>query len=383
MERSCHHKSFHINKKEPLGRGSYGAVYKARCDQLPCVAKILHCVQPTIKDPKDPGARMIMEKFEQECIFLGSLRHPHIVQYLGMNNDLDSGLPVLFMELLDENLTKLLERSQEPLAHHAQVDLCHDISLAVSYLHSNDIIHRDLSSNNVLIIAGKRAKVTDYGVSRLAEIAPSVTPLTMCLGTSPYMPPETFREPPVYTKKLDCFSEGVIMIQVCTRIPPQPGPRTQLIQDSRNPTAGTVEAPVPETERRRNHIELITPSHPLQPIAVACLSYDEEERPSADQLCQKLTILKEKEEYVESVQRAEKQIVRETTVHRQEELKQLKDENRWLHERESQLQAEITSREEQFQWLNQELSEIKQTNTTLQMQLENLQKQLSLQVHIG
>ena len=102
------------------------------------------------------------------------------------------------------------------LAYYVQVDICHDIVLAIAYLHSNDIIHRDLSSNNVLIMAKSRAKVTDFGMSKLAGAAPSMTPLTKCPGTLAYMPPEALDEPPVYTKKLDCFSEGEIMIQVCT-----------------------------------------------------------------------------------------------------------------------------------------------------------------------
>lgn len=50
-----------------LGSGSYGAVYKTKCDQLPCAAKIVHSL---ILDPQDPEARKIMERFEQECAFL-------------------------------------------------------------------------------------------------------------------------------------------------------------------------------------------------------------------------------------------------------------------------------------------------------------------------
>ena len=148
------YRNFHIDKSECLGHGAYGAVYKAKCDQLPCAAKVLH---PTILDPADPGSGKVMQRFQQECSFLENIRHPNIVQYLGMTRDSESRLPVLLMELLDESLTKMLERSQKPLAYCVQVNICHDIALAVAYLHSNDIIHRDLSSNNVLIIAKSRS----------------------------------------------------------------------------------------------------------------------------------------------------------------------------------------------------------------------------------
>ena len=397
------YKDFHINKSQSLGNGSYGAVYKAKCDQLPCAAKVLH---PTILDPTDSGASKIMRRFEQECIFLQNIRHPHIVQYLGMTVDLESRLPVLLMELLDENLTKMLHRSLDPLAYHVQVDICHDIALAVAYLHSNDIIHRDLSSNNVLMIAGRRAKVTDFGMSKLVDSAPSMTPLTICPGTPAYMPPEALREPPRYTKKLDCFSEGVIVVQVCTRLWPDPGPRTHIVPDFRSPT-GAIEMPLLEPERRKNHIELIDPTHPLVPIAVKCLSYQENDRPSSEELCQRLADLKESSKYVESTQQNEKRQENSdsTTIKLKEQIRdlqireagyveQIQEQHHEIQVKDSQLQEtarkldqkekEIASQQKRVQQLNRKLEEqekasIKreQTNRSLQKQVETLQRQQS------
>ena len=298
------YQSFQIDKSQPLGHGSYGAVYKAKCDQLPCAAKVLH---PTILDPMDPGADKIRDRFSQECALLESIRHPNIVQYLAMTVDPESRLPVLLMELLDESLTKMLERSQQSLAYYIQVDICHDVALAIAYLHSNNIIHRDLSSNNVLVIAGRRAKVTDFGMSKLAGAAPTMTPLTMCPGTLAYMAPEALEEPPSYTKKLDCFSEGVIMIQVCTRLWPEPGPRNQLVPDSRSPT-GSIKMPVLEPERRKNHIDMIDPNHSLLPIAINCLKYQERERPSSEELCQRLAGLKDSQHYRDKVRQNQDEI---------------------------------------------------------------------------
>ena len=61
--------------------------YRALCDELPCATKILH---PTLFEMNDPGTRKIMERFEQECQFLSGVRHPHIVQYLGVSRDPES-----------------------------------------------------------------------------------------------------------------------------------------------------------------------------------------------------------------------------------------------------------------------------------------------------
>ena len=355
------YQSFQIDKSQTLGHGSYGAVYKAKCDQLPCAAKVLH---PTIVDPSnhDPGAVRIMDRFSQECALLESIRHPNIVQYLAMALDPESRLPVLLMELLDESLTKMLERSPQSLAYYIHVDICHDVALAIAYLHSNDIIHRDLSSNNVLIIAGRRAKVTDFGMSKLAGAAPTMTPLTMCPGTLAYMPPEALRDPPRYTKKLDCFSEGVIMIQVSTRLWPEPGPRTQLVPDSRSPT-GSTEMPVLEPERRKNHIDLIDPNHALLPIAMECLKYEERERPSSEELCQSLAGLKDSQHYRDNVRQHQDEIQAKDTqimslnLQLLEKDKVIQDKDKALQDKERVHQEEIASRERQLRQLNQQLLE--------------------------
>ena len=113
------------------------------------------------------------------------------------------------MELMDESLTRFLERLTGPLPYHSQLNICHDVALALAYLHSNAIIHRDLSSNNVLLIGeGSRAKVTDFGMSKLMDMNPRMTPLTQVPGTPAYMPPEALISPPHYSSKLDCFSHA-------------------------------------------------------------------------------------------------------------------------------------------------------------------------------
>ena len=214
-------KSIRLFKDQTLGIGSYGKVCKAECDDLLCAAKLVHetLFDPTAEDLVAPQRqhRLPLRRFEQECEFLSTIRHPNIVQYLGMFEDPDTLLPVLLMELMDDSLTHFLESTLHPIPYHIQVNICHDISLALSYLHSNAIIHRDLSSNNVLLIGSIRAKVTDFGMARLVDIHPQSS-RTMCPGTDVYMPPEAVSDNPVYTDKIDCFSFGVVAIQIITRL---------------------------------------------------------------------------------------------------------------------------------------------------------------------
>ena len=187
-----------------LGIGSYGAVYRAKCDQLVCAAKVLH---PILFQTRDPAAHRIVERFQREIEFLSGLRHPNVIQYLGSCADPESGLPVLFMELMDESLTSFLERppNPPPLPLHVQLDIAHDVSQALSHLHRHEVLHRDLSSNNVLLIGTCRAKVTDFGMAKLLGSDPHLTP-TYCPGTNGYMSPEALTDPPEYSEKLDVFS---------------------------------------------------------------------------------------------------------------------------------------------------------------------------------
>ena len=83
------------------------------------------------------------------------------------------------------------------------------------------------------MIAGSRAKVTDFGMVELYDVNRStahLTPLTLCPGTLAYMSPEALGEPPLYTDKLDSFSLGVLSVQIMTRQYPDLGRRFKIIE---------------------------------------------------------------------------------------------------------------------------------------------------------
>ena len=308
QERKFQFKEVRFLRDDFLGIGAYGKVCKAKCDDLLCAAKVMHetlfssTAEQLIAPEREQS--LPMRRFEQECEFLSTIRHPNIVQYLGLCQDPYTHLPVLLMELMDDSLTHFLENSLQPLPYHIQVNLCHDVALALSFLHSNDIVHRDLSSNNVLMFSNIRAKVSDFGMARLGDIsslsAQHLT-FTMCPGTDVYMPPEAVKEKPVYTDKIDCFSFGVIAIQIMTRLSPKPGDRRKKIEIE---NIGSVEKRISEYERRHNHITRVDPSHPLLPVALYCLKDEYIERPSAHEICIRLATLKKGPTYSESTQRA-------------------------------------------------------------------------------
>ena len=167
MELEHHFKSVQILRDQPLGVGAYGQVCKAKCDDLLCAAKMIHAVLFDVVIHHNEGLSPI-KQFEYECELLSGLRHPNIVQYFGVYRDPEAkGLPVLLMELMDVNFTRYLERSSQPLPYHLQVNICHDIALALSYIHTRDIVHRDVSSGCILLTASypQVAKLSDFGVA--------------------------------------------------------------------------------------------------------------------------------------------------------------------------------------------------------------------------
>ncbi|XP_064405234.1 probable serine/threonine-protein kinase drkD [Halichondria panicea] len=386
-------------KNDTLGTGSYGAVCKAKCDQLLCAAKLLYPVLFQMTAP-DPGKehRQPFKRFEFECQFLSRINHPNIVQYLGTYRDPDTNAPVLLMELMDESLTHFLESSPGNIPYHIQVNLSSDIAQALAFLHSNGIIHRDLSSNNVLLIAGSRAKVTDFGMSKFRDInITRLATMTTCPGTPAFMSPEALNEPPVYTEKLDNFSFGVLLVQTTTRQFPNPTNRFVNVQipDPRNPIH-LVEAklPIPELERRQAHISLIEPTHPLLPIARHCLKDRDIERLSSQQLCQTLDPLKKTARYQESSQQNMHQLIREkdeqlqanreTITHKNEQLQTKDLKNGELttslcqKTKEMQtLQDADEARERQLKRLNQKLLSSEDNTAALQQAIDQRDREVT------
>ena len=360
-----------LYKSKSLGSGSYGGVCKAKCDGLLCAAKIMH---PTLFDLRDPGRDSYLRKFREECHLLSLARHPNVVQYLATYYDPDTRLPVLLMELCDESLTAFLERSPGPLSYHVQLNICLDIALALVYLHSNGVIHRDLTGNNVLMI-GTRAKITDFDMSKLATGNPRMTALTLCPGNLLYMSPEALDEAKSYTAKLDIFSFGVIVIQILTRQFPNPTDRFRIVYSQIDKEVRLL---VPETERRQAHLQLIPETHSLKPLALQCLK-KEMQRPSALQLSERLSELKQAPRYTESMHQAQNssEIQQLEQQLRDQRIKKAKTREASEHQaRSTQLQRMVEAKDRQLQENQQTIEENQRTIATKQHAIETKERQL-------
>ena len=374
-------KRIEIFHEQTLGIGAYGKVCRAQCDNLMCAAKILHPTLVYVDQSTHLSPQWPLQRFERECELLSAIRHPNIVQYLGSHHDDSTQLPVILMELMNENLTDYLtSANDQSIPYHIQVNICHDITLALVFLHSNNIIHRDLSSNNILLTCSLRAKVTDFGMARLSDLSHQAHgDMTICPGTEVYMPPEAVQDQPMYTEKIDCFSFGVIVIQIITRQFPNPGDRYIRHVDEHSCCPATLTI-VPEIKRRHNHISQIDPTDPILSLTRDCLQDNPVQRPSAQHLCESFAHLKHSSRYYSSerttlVEFDNRSQVSDYTV----QLRHIQQMRRVIQSYETHLAEKdctIYSLRRENEQLNQQQLQTSHQTETLQQGYSNLQQEI-------
>ena len=210
----------------------------------------------------------------------------------------------------------------------------------------------------------------------------------MCPGTDVYMPPEAVQEEPVYTEKIDCFAFGVIIVQILTRKFPKPGNRRKEVEINHPGfPSGVVEVRISEVERRQNHISTIDPNHTLLPIAFDCLKDKDVERPSAQQLCERVAFLKEGPQYSESVRAFEAISVAEQdrSDERDRELRSLRQQHsQQVQGLQQVIQLQTTQLEEKDQTITRKDQIITQTDQAVREKDETIvagQQQLRQQVN--
>ena len=162
-----------------------------------------------------------MRKYEQECQLMSSLRHPNITQFLGLCFLPGTRLPLLVMERLETSLDDLLEH-MPGLPLSLKCSVLEDVASGLVYLHKRQppVIHRDLTTNNVLLTSSLVAKISDLGNSRIADMRPGQLARTLSRlpGTLVYMPPEALNETHRYGPSLDIFSFGHLILYTLTQV---------------------------------------------------------------------------------------------------------------------------------------------------------------------
>ena len=261
-----------------LGHGSYAIVLELEYMGLKCAGKKIHEI--LLRQGDDSYS---VRRFEEECRLLSQVRHPNIVQFLGVHFQQRAHVPILVMEFLPTNLTSCIEQ-YGILSKEISYSILHDMALGLCYLHGQTppIIHRDLSSNNVLLTPNMTAKISDLGVARILNLTPlQASQMTSVPGTPAFMPPEVMVASPKYNASVDKFSYGIVMIHMFSGRWPEPQVGQIRTEHGRM-------TPVSEAERREVFLRAIGNDHPLMELILKCISNDPQLRPPLTKIAKRL-----------------------------------------------------------------------------------------------
>ena len=282
-----------IEPRKEKARGSYGAVFEVKYNGAMCVGKrILDILvglgahQFVDEDQYMP----LIEKFRQECDLMSKMRHPNVVQFLGIYQPSpDPRDLTLVMEKLHIDLGRFIGKQRNiPLS--IKLSILRDVSSGLLHIHSHGVIHRDLNAGNILLTEQLCAKVADFGMSRVLPQNISNShirgSMTIMPGAADYMPPEAVEGE--YDHKLDTFSFGKFSnIATQCNISLFVGHVTLYLINEEYPQpvymnwkkVGEIKDGI-EMERRRTWLKKMGQQHCLYDLIAACLQDEPEERPT-------------------------------------------------------------------------------------------------------
>ena len=280
-----------LNRDE-LGRGAYGIVYAVKYCQTICATKQIHSV--LVEGVEQVEMQRIIESFMRECRQCSRLRHPNVIQFLGVYYPTGEDgtnrmqLPVMVMEMMADSLTSFVKK-HEKIPVHIKYSIVHDVSLGLCYLHNHDppIVHRDLSPNNVLLTAHHVAKISDLGVAKVIK-ANSRKTMTKAPGTVDFMPLEALSVSPVYGPPMDVFSFAGIILHTVNQQWPRPVDSINFDPKTRKRVA------LSEVERRQQYLDkMIGEAEVLRPLVEECLDDDPAVRPTIATVCERIQVSKD------------------------------------------------------------------------------------------
>ncbi|PNT01805.1 hypothetical protein POPTR_015G123800v4 [Populus trichocarpa] len=276
-----------FNSKYCIGTGGYGAVYKAvlPSEQVLAVKKF----------HQTPEVEMtILKAFRSEIDVLMGIRHRNIVNLYGFCSHAKHSF--LVYEFVERGSLRKVLNDEEQAANmdwDKRMNLIEGVANALSYMHhdcSPPIIHRDISSNNVLLDSEYEAHVSDFGTARL--LMPDSSNWTSFAGTFGYTAPELAYTMKVH-EKCDVFSFGVLTLEVMMGKHPGDFISSLMFSASTSSSSPTgcntllndvldQRLPPPENELA-DGVALVAK------LAFACLQTDPHHRPTMRQVSTELT----------------------------------------------------------------------------------------------
>ena len=273
---------------EELGRGSYGRVIEVSVSGTICAAKVIHEFF-RVEEVGKEEFEYIENAFLNECANSSGMLHPNVVQFMGIHYPSPKAkLPWLIMEMLHTSLHRLIKKhasASTDIPFHIKLSILLDTSQGLQFLHSKGVIHRDLSSNNVLITKHMDAKIADFGMAKMISLkddSKESMQKTRAPGTLPFMSPEALLVKPKYGKPLDVFSLGCVSTHVISMEYPMPADLIKVDEASGEKVIQS------EVERREDYLKKMNDESPLKQLMIRCLKDNPNERPTVEVVTQEL-----------------------------------------------------------------------------------------------
>ncbi|CAM8926480.1 unnamed protein product [Rhodiola kirilowii] len=221
-----HHREVDMEDKVLIGEGSFGEVYLVKWRGTAVAAK-------TIRSSIASNPR-VRNAFLKELELWQKLRHPNIVQFLGV---LKHPTRLIFLtEYLSNGTLHDILRKKGRLDSRTAIAYALDIARGMNYLHEHKphaVIHRDLTPRNVLQDASMHLKVTDFGLSKISQERDAYGyKMTGGTGSYRYMAPEVYRRES-YGKSVDVFSFALIMHEMFQGGPSNKAEAPEQVADKR------------------------------------------------------------------------------------------------------------------------------------------------------
>ncbi|KAF0420513.1 kinase-like protein [Gigaspora margarita] len=208
-----------LTEYEEIAKGAFGHIRKA-------VWKVYN-ITVALKSLRADVSNTI-EDFVKEVQLLQKLaleKHPNINSFYGISKDSCNGYSMVLEFASDGNLRQYLKFNFSSLKWTDKLRMAKEITLGLFFLHNNNIIHRDIHSENILVNEGSM-KIADFGLStNLNEMSEA-----QCInykntsydcGMPAYVEPQYFKNPNYgFTKKSDIYSLGVILWEISSGKPP-------------------------------------------------------------------------------------------------------------------------------------------------------------------
>ncbi len=195
--------------EKELGRGAMGVVYSAR--EVSLKRQVALKVLPPAADAE------AQKRFMREARAIAALDHPGIVPVYQYGES--EGHFFIAMKLIDGR--PLRQLAAKPMAARRAAAILEQVARAMAYAHEQGVIHRDLKPANILVEAGDKAWVVDFGIAKLDTEA-TLTAAGEIMGTPAYMSPEQALQLPLQPST-DVYSLGAVLYMITTGQPPFPG----------------------------------------------------------------------------------------------------------------------------------------------------------------